>query len=154
MRMRHRVLLVREWDWQNTGSGCCGRVGGGHEFCDAADFARSRQEMVRVGSVYEALREAFGDDECPVRSGDGSVVVIHAHLSARLGREECSLRLAPGVPGLGVELDRTGGEILRHTFEDMGFHIHLERNPREVLGNGKVTGLRFADGTQERAYHN
>jgi hypothetical protein len=61
--MRHRVLLVREWDWQNTGSGCCGRVGGGHEFCDAADFARSREEMVRVGSVYEALHDAFGDDE-------------------------------------------------------------------------------------------
>jgi hypothetical protein len=64
--MRHRVLLVREWDWQNTGSGCCGRVGGGHEFCDAADFARSREEMVRVGSVYEALRQAFGDDEIEV----------------------------------------------------------------------------------------
>lgn len=58
----HRVLLVREWDSQHTGSGCCGRIGGDYELCDRADFARSREEMVRVGAVYEALHDAFADD--------------------------------------------------------------------------------------------
>lgn len=61
--MTHRVVLVREWDWQLTGSGCCGKVGGqGHELGDAHAFRRSREEMVRTGAVYEALRCAFGDD--------------------------------------------------------------------------------------------
>lgn len=57
----HHVILVREWDAQHTGSGCCGRVGGGVELCDADDFARSRREMERVGGVYQALYGAFGD---------------------------------------------------------------------------------------------
>jgi hypothetical protein len=64
--MRHRVVLVREWDAQHTGSGCCGKVGGTYELCDVSDFARSRAEMVRVGAVYEALRQAFDDDEVEV----------------------------------------------------------------------------------------
>ena len=57
----HRLILVREWDSQSTGSGCCGKIGGGHEFCDRGDFHRSRAEMERVGAVYEALYEVFGD---------------------------------------------------------------------------------------------
>jgi hypothetical protein len=62
--MTHRVILVREWDSQHTGSGCCGKVGGvGYELCDPSEFSRSREEMVRVGTVYEALHAAFPDDE-------------------------------------------------------------------------------------------
>jgi hypothetical protein len=62
--MTHRVLLVREWDAQHTGSGCCGKLGGvGTELCDPGDFARTRAEMVRVGAVYEALHAAFARDE-------------------------------------------------------------------------------------------
>jgi hypothetical protein len=57
----HRVILVREWDAQHTGSGCCGRVGGGHELCDPEDFRRARTEIERSGAVYMALWEAFGD---------------------------------------------------------------------------------------------
>lgn len=57
----HRTILVREWDAQHTGSGCCGRVGGSHELCDADEFARSRTEMDRSGAVYRALYDEFGD---------------------------------------------------------------------------------------------
>ncbi len=58
----HRLILVREWDAQHTGSGCCGKVGGGHELCDQDDFRRSRDEMERVGAIYRALYETFGDE--------------------------------------------------------------------------------------------
>jgi hypothetical protein len=62
--MTHRVLLVREWDAQHTGSGCCGKLGGvGTELCDPSDFSRTRAEMVRVGAVYRALHEAFAEDD-------------------------------------------------------------------------------------------
>jgi hypothetical protein len=56
----HQVLLVREWDQQTTGSGCCGRLdGGGAELAAAADFARSRRDMEAVGAIYRALTAAF-----------------------------------------------------------------------------------------------
>lgn len=57
----HRLILVREWDAQTTGSGCCGKIGGGYELCDQGEFHRSREEMERVGDVYGALYETFGD---------------------------------------------------------------------------------------------
>jgi nitrite reductase (NADH) large subunit len=46
-----------------------------------------------------------------------------------------------------MQLDAAGGAMLKRKFEEMGFRIHLEKSTREVLGNGRVTGLRFADGT-------
>ena len=53
----HRVLLVREWDQQTTGSGCCGRLEGGDGELAATDaFSRTRADMERMGAVYRALR--------------------------------------------------------------------------------------------------
>jgi hypothetical protein len=54
----HRVLLVREWDQQTTGSGCCGRLeGGDSEVAGASDFGRCREDMEAMGAVYRALRK-------------------------------------------------------------------------------------------------
>lgn len=58
---KHRLILVREWDAQVTGSGCCGKIGGGYELCDRGEFHRAREEMELVGDVYGALHAAFGD---------------------------------------------------------------------------------------------
>lgn len=58
---RHRVLLVREWDSQTSGSGCCGRLGGAD--CDVGDpgtYRHNRVEMERMGAVYRALRDELG----------------------------------------------------------------------------------------------
>lgn len=61
----HRIVLVREWDEQMSGSGCCGRLGS--ETVDvlsevAADpYARSRVDMERMGAVYRALRTRFDE---------------------------------------------------------------------------------------------
>ena len=60
----HRVVLVREWDSQHTGSGCCGRLGGlDSEVGAAADYAHNRCRMEEMGSVYRALRREFSDDD-------------------------------------------------------------------------------------------
>jgi hypothetical protein len=57
-RRPHRVLLVREWDQQTTGSGCCGRLeGGDSEIAGASDFGHCRQDMEAMGAVYRALRK-------------------------------------------------------------------------------------------------
>lgn len=60
---RHRILLVREWDSQTSGSGCCGRLGGDH--CEAGhpdSFAHSRSLMESMGGIYRALRRELPRD--------------------------------------------------------------------------------------------
>lgn len=63
---RHRVLLVRQWDQQVGGSGCCGRLSSAtldtlHD-PDCATrtddpWAHAREDMEAMGRVYRALRD-------------------------------------------------------------------------------------------------
>src|SRR5262249_47024877 len=46
-----------------------------------------------------------------------------------------------------TQLDPTGGAILRSSMEAMGVNVHLEKLTCEVLGEDRVTGLGFKDGT-------
>lgn len=67
---RHRVLLVREWDQQVGGSGCCGRLNSAsaEALRGKADspYAHARADMERVGAIYTALRSRFSPDEVDV----------------------------------------------------------------------------------------
>lgn len=59
----HRIVLVREWDSQTSGSGCCGRLGG--EGCDVGHpdtFAHNRPLMETMGAIYRALRAELPRD--------------------------------------------------------------------------------------------
>ncbi|MFW6009780.1 MAG: hypothetical protein ACOC9I_00505 [Actinomycetota bacterium] len=67
----HRVLLIREWDQQTTGSGCCGRLeGGDSELAGAADFTATRVQMERMGAVYRALVAELSRAEVDVQIVD------------------------------------------------------------------------------------
>ncbi len=67
----HRVLLVREWDQQTTGSGCCGRLeGGDSEMAGAADFTVTRVQMERMGAVYRALVAELSDADVDIQVVD------------------------------------------------------------------------------------
>jgi nitrite reductase (NADH) large subunit len=46
-----------------------------------------------------------------------------------------------------AQLDFTGGGMLRKTMEAMGITIHLEKLTEQILGEGRVTGLKFKDGS-------
>lgn len=63
--MNHRILLVREWDSQMSGSTCCGRLDSGIA-CELGgegdDYAHTRAEMERMGEVYRALRAELPRD--------------------------------------------------------------------------------------------
>lgn len=62
-----RIILVREWDGQHTGSGCCGRLPGGDSLlAGAADFGHSRAIMTAMGEVYTALRGRYPDADIEV----------------------------------------------------------------------------------------
>jgi nitrite reductase (NADH) large subunit len=47
-----------------------------------------------------------------------------------------------------MQLDTTGGGLLRHAMEGMGVKVHLHASTAAVLGDDHVTGLRFKDGTE------
>jgi nitrite reductase (NADH) large subunit len=46
-----------------------------------------------------------------------------------------------------MQLDTSGGAILRSSMEAMGVNVHLKKLTSEVLGEDRVTGLGFKDGT-------
>ena len=62
MRTRPSVLLIREWEEQTTGSGCCGRVEG--DFLThkgEPTFPERRACMEAMAPLSRTLREKFGD---------------------------------------------------------------------------------------------
>jgi hypothetical protein len=62
MATKPSVILVREWEQQLTGSGCCGKLAGDFAVCAGERvFAERRAIMERMGPVYRTLKERFGD---------------------------------------------------------------------------------------------
>lgn len=62
VRERSSILLIREWEGQTSGSGCCGRLEGDLPFCQTDSFAPERRAvMERMGPLYRELRERFAD---------------------------------------------------------------------------------------------
>lgn len=59
---RPSILLIREWEGQTSGSGCCGRLEGDLPFCQTQTFAPERRSvMERMGPLYVELKRRFGD---------------------------------------------------------------------------------------------
>lgn len=67
---RPRVLLVRQWDQQVGGSGCCGRFSSvaAESVCRTGEdpYAHARVDMEVMGAVYRSLRERFAEAELEV----------------------------------------------------------------------------------------
>lgn len=63
MRPVASILLIREWEAQMSGSGCCGRLEG--DFLRCGDnqpvAAERRAVMERMGPLYRSLRDRLGD---------------------------------------------------------------------------------------------
>jgi nitrite reductase (NADH) large subunit len=79
-----------------------------------------------------------------VTIGGGLLGLEAARAMMLLGAESHIVHLGGHL--MDVQLDLTAGGILRKTIEDMGMHVHVKKATSEVLGNGKVTGLKFKDG--------
>jgi nitrite reductase (NADH) large subunit len=47
-----------------------------------------------------------------------------------------------------VQLDAAAGATLKRSMESMGVKVHLNKCTAAILGNGRVTGLQFRDGTK------
>lgn len=46
-----------------------------------------------------------------------------------------------------TQLDSAAGKVLRGTLENVGVAVHLEKSTTQILGDDRVTGLAFKDGT-------
>ncbi len=63
MRTRPSVILIREWEGQLSGSGCCGRVAGDFLKTPAGEptFPERRACMEAMAPLSRTLRERFGE---------------------------------------------------------------------------------------------
>ena len=62
MRTRPSVILIREWEAQLSGSGCCGRLEGDFLARDGEPIFRERRAgMEAMAPLSRALRERFGE---------------------------------------------------------------------------------------------
>ncbi|MBI4299427.1 MAG: NAD(P)/FAD-dependent oxidoreductase [Chloroflexi bacterium] len=61
------------------------------------------------------------------------------------GLEVHVVHLMPSL--MEIQLDTQSGEMLRGVVEKMGMRIHLQKVTRGILGDGRVSGLAFQDGS-------
>lgn len=122
-RPTHRILLVREWDSQTSGSGCCGRLGGAD--CDVGHpdtFAHSRTLMESMGAIYRALRSELPRDTVEITVVDPRNMVWLIPTILRDGRRrgmggrELWRQLRDGVRNGAIVVD--GRTLFAHDYED------------------------------------
>jgi len=63
METKPRILLIREWEGQTSGSGCCGRLEGDFLVCGESQPVAPGQRsiMERMGPLYMSLKRELGD---------------------------------------------------------------------------------------------
>ncbi len=78
--------------------------------------------------------------------GGGLLGLEAAKASFDLGLETHVVEFAPRL--MPRQIDETGSKVLVGKINALGVQVHLNKNTKEVLGNGTVEGMSFADGPQ------
>ncbi len=88
---------------------------------------------------------------------------VKARRGAVIGGGLLGLEAAKALLDLGVEethviefasrlmprqIDLGGSQVLQSQLENLGLKIHLQKSTEKIVGNGKITGLQFADETK------
>jgi nitrite reductase (NADH) large subunit len=94
-----------------------------------ADYARGCRKAVVIGGGLLGLEAAKG-------------LMTH-------NLEVTVVEVAPWL--MTVQLDEAGGAVLRQTIERLGIHVRTGTSTSHILGGRNVTGVRFADGTEQPA---
>ncbi|MGA9228205.1 MAG: FAD-dependent oxidoreductase, partial [Mesobacillus sp.] len=81
--------------------------------------------------------------------GGGLLGLEAARGLLNLGMEVDVVHLMPYL--MERQLDATASEMLRKELESQGMNFLLEKQTAEILGDERVTGLRFADGSEVAA---
>jgi nitrite reductase (NADH) large subunit len=79
--------------------------------------------------------------------GGGLLGLECANALKSMGLTTHVVEFAPRL--MPVQIDETGGTILRNKIEDLGVKVHINKNTTEIVSeNGKVTKMLFADGSE------
>jgi nitrite reductase (NADH) large subunit len=79
--------------------------------------------------------------------GGGLLGLECANALKSMGLTTHVVEFAPRL--MPVQIDETGGAILRQKIEDLGVKVHTNKNTTEIVSeNGKVTKMLFADGSE------
>jgi nitrite reductase (NADH) large subunit len=78
--------------------------------------------------------------------GGGLLGLEAAKAAYDLGLETHVVEFAPRL--MPRQIDDTGSKVLVGKINALGVQVHLNKNTREILGNGKVEGMAFVDGGQ------
>jgi nitrite reductase (NADH) large subunit len=78
--------------------------------------------------------------------GGGLLGLEAAKAAYDLGLETHVVEFAPRL--MPRQVDDTGSRVLVGKINALGVQVHLNKNTREILGNGKVEGMAFVDGGQ------
>ncbi len=76
--------------------------------------------------------------------GGGLLGLEAAKAAYDLGLETHVVEFAPRL--MPRQIDETGSRVLVGKINALGVQVHLNKNTKEILGNGKVEGMAFADG--------
>jgi nitrite reductase (NADH) large subunit len=91
-----------------------------------ADYAQDCTSAVVIGGGLLGLEAAKG-----LMTHNVSVTVVE---------------MAPWL--MGMQLDETGGAVLRQTIERMGITVRTATSTKDFVGHRRVKAVRFADGTE------
>jgi nitrite reductase (NADH) large subunit len=78
--------------------------------------------------------------------GGGLLGLEAAKACYDLGLETHVVEFAPRL--MPRQIDDTGSRVLVGKINALGVQVHLGKNTREILGNGKVEGMAFTDGAE------
>jgi len=92
--------------------------------------------------IIECSRES---KRCAVIGG-GLLGLEAAKAAYDLGLETHVVEFAPRL--MPRQIDDDGSGVLVQKIEDLGVKVHLHKATEKVLGDGRVTGMKFADGEQ------
>src|ERR1019366_9214098 len=100
---------------------------------------RTIEDLEKIISYGESVKKA-------AVFGGGLLGLEAAKASFDLGLEthvvEFASRLMPR------QIDDIGSKVLVSKINALGVQVHLNKNTKEILGNGKVEGMSFADGPE------
>ncbi len=99
---------------------------------------RTLDDCTGIAAYAKGARKA-------VTIGGGLLGLEAARALGGLGCESHVVHLAGHL--LELQLDATGGGMLRRTMEGFGLHVHTGKATTDVLGEDRVIGLAFKDGT-------
>ena len=98
---------------------------------------RTIEDLEKIIAYGQSIRKA-------AVIGGGLLGLEAAKAAYDLGLETHVVEFAPRL--MPRQIDETGSRVLVGKINALGVQVHLNKNTKEILGNGKVEGMAFADG--------